>query len=124
MTFYGRMQGTATKLLTRFNQGELALYRHAPGSGPAHNPGPGTWTGYPLRGTVGSPFQGDGKHYLDSSTILESDLAVTIAVPAIEPNVGDVVSIDGVFHTVVARKRLPEAGTPVAFKLFVRLGGR
>jgi tellurite resistance-related uncharacterized protein len=117
VSFYDEMRGVATEALTEFSQGTLKLKRHTPGAGPTHNPGAGTWAEVAvLKGAVG----GVGKAYLDSTIIVETDRAVTCAVPAVEPAAGDKVEIDGVDHNVVAVKRIPEAGTAVAYKVFVR----
>lgn len=125
MGFYDEMQSVATEALGEFSQGTLKLKKHTAGAGPSHNPAVGTWSaGELLKGAVNGAANatsgGFGKTYVDGTVILASDLMVTCAVPTVEPAVGDKVEIDGVDHNVVAVKRMPEAGTAVAFKIFVR----
>jgi hypothetical protein len=56
---------------------------------------------------------------IDGTLILAGDLMVTCAVPAVVPDISDVVVIDGVDHAVKRVEAIPAAGTAAAYKLFV-----
>lgn len=116
MTFYEDMQGVATELLTEFNQGALRLKRHTPGGGPPHNPGAPTYVPYPVSGVV----SGVSEEHLKDTLIKSTDLVAKIAVPDYEPRLQDRFEIDGSEINIVKVRRIPEAGTAVAFEVFLR----
>lgn len=115
-SFYAQMQGVATSLLTRFEQGTLQLKRVTLGSGPDWNPGPSATTLYNLTGTV----SGVDQRHVDGTLIREDDLVATVAIPEIEPTTTDKLIIDSVEHQIVKVEWLPAAGTKVALKLYAR----
>lgn len=120
---YGRMQKTATRLLTRFAQGIITLTRVTPGTPDPETP----WlpadpsvTTYELQATVAAVTldQANAK-YIDGTVITSSDLVVTCAAPPVRPQLGFFVNIGGVAQVIKKIVALPAAGTPVAYKLFV-----
>lgn len=124
---YARMQGTASRLLNRFAQGEIILTRVTPGESDPETPwipGEPTVETHTLDATVSAIMadQANAK-FIDGTTITASDLVVTCAVPPIKPNVGDTLTIDGAAHTIIMVMQLPAAGVPVAFKMIVSGGG-
>lgn len=121
---YGRMQATATRLLTRFNQGVITLTK--PGTS---TPGPNDWdppiegepTVYTLQATVAAvTVDQTNAKYIDGTLITTADLVVTIAVPPSEPELTDTLTIDRDVRAIKKIVQLPAAGVPVAFKLFVQ----
>lgn len=125
---YGRMQATATRLLTRFNQGVVTLTRltQIP---PEHEWEPPIEASaeYTLQATVASITvdQASAK-YIDGTLIVATDLVVTCAAPLrlaqmpdTEPMMTDIVSIDGRARTLKKIVQVPAAGVVVAFKVFV-----
>lgn len=117
---YGRMKRTADRLLGRAEQGTVTLTRttvgtnpDAPWDPPAE---PATTETVPLLSAV----RGAGREWVDGETILATDLQAIIAVPAIMPAPGDVVMRDGDPLTVIRVQRIPEAGTTVAVRIFMR----
>jgi hypothetical protein len=108
---YEEMQGVATRLLTRFNQGVIPLAKTttAPGADP-WTPGTPTTTTYTLQATA----KGVSKEFVDGTTI------VTAAAFGAEPDPADVLAIDGKAVTQLKVIRLPMAGTLVAWKFVVR----
>jgi hypothetical protein len=115
---YGRMQGTATRLLTRFAQGEVVLTRTetVPDPDEPWLPGESTTTSYQLKATV----SGVAAKLVDGATILATDQQIICAVPAIEPQPTDAVTIDGKSVTIVRVDKLPGAGVTAAYRLIVR----
>lgn len=114
---YARMQGVATRLLTRFNQGVITLAKTttAPGADP-WTPGTPTTTTYTLQATA----KGVSKEFIDGTTVVATDIEITAAAFGAEPDPADVLSIDGKAVTLLKVIRLPAAGTLVAWKLVVR----
>jgi hypothetical protein len=58
--------------------------------------------------------------YIDGTTITTADLVVTCAVPPVEPEMTDTLTLDGEVRTIKKIVQLPAAGVAVAFKLFVQ----
>lgn len=115
---YGRMQGTATRLLTKFNQGAITLIRVTPGAADPDRPwvvNPPTTTSYPLQGAVRRVEQ----KYVNGTTIVETDDQINFAVPPIVPNMSDKFTVDGKPRVLKDLRPLPAAGTPVAYIAFV-----
>ena len=69
--------------------------------------------------TVDAVVFGVANKYVDGVTILSTDLAVTMTVPA-QYQVGDLISVDGSPVTIVEEKPVPAAGDPVLLKFVVR----
>jgi hypothetical protein len=114
---YGRMQGVATRLLTRFNQGAVTLTKTVTTPGPNDwTPGTPTDTTYTLQATA----KGVSKEFIDGTTIVATDLEITAAAFPAEPDPADVLAIDGKAVTVLKTMPIPPAGTLVAWKFVVR----
>lgn len=121
---YGRMAATATRLLDRFNQGVIVLYR--PG---ASVPGENEWDPpteeppavHTLKATVAAVTvdQANAK-FIDGTVITTADLVVTCAVPPIIPAMTDTLTVDGQARTIKKIVQLPASGVPVAFKIFIQ----
>lgn len=122
---YSRMQGTASRLMTRFKQGTVTLSRLVDTETPVDADAPWlgftkTTTVYTLAATVAavSGDQANAK-FIDGTVITAADLVVTCAVPAITPAMSDKLAIDGVVRTIKKIVQVPAAGTAVAYKLFI-----
>lgn len=118
---YGQMKRTADRLLGRTAQGTVTLTRTTAGTPDPAAPWdpptePATTETVPLLSAV----RGAGREWVDGETILATDLQAIIAVPAIMPAPGDVVTRDGDPLTVIRVQRIPEAGTTVAVRIFMR----
>jgi hypothetical protein len=114
---YGRMQATATRLLDRFNQGNIVLTKTVTAPGPNEwTPGTQTETSYRLKATA----KGVSAEYIDGTTIVATDLEITAAAFGAEPDMADTLTIDGKAVQVLRIIRLPAAGTLVAWKLIAR----
>lgn len=121
---YARMQKTATRLMERFAQGTVILTCTTPGTPDPETPwlpGEPTTTEYELAATVASiTVDQAAAKFIDGTTIKTTDLVVTCAVPEIEPDAGDQLSLDGKPLIVLKVMRIPAAGTAVTFKFIVR----
>jgi len=121
--FYGRMQGIATSLLTRFNQGLIELGTVTPGTGPAHNPGAPTTVWRTIKGAA---RVARGSVLLETGTLVKTgDLLVTVAVLADpEPKAGDLISFGDRAKPwrVIRFDKVPATGTAAAWKIYVRRG--
>jgi len=80
VSFYAKMQATATKLLTKFQQGSISYVSQAT-SGDPWNPQPGAETVTPLTATAA----GVSKEYVDGKLVVATDLEITAAVFGIVP---------------------------------------
>lgn len=111
---YGRMQGTATRLMKRFKQGVVSLKRPttAPGPNPWEPGGVETTTTYPLDATVKRLHQ----RYENGVLIVQTGDMVTFAVPEVEPVITDMLIIDGAERVITNLTPIPPAGTVVAWK--------
>ena len=114
--FYGRLQGTASRLMAKFKQGQVVYTITGAPTGPAWNPTPGAPVSYTLDATV----QGVEADYVDGSLILATDKQVTCAVFAVEPSLAGTITIDGKVCQIVRIDRLPGAGTVIAWRFFCR----
>ncbi len=121
---YGRMQGTASRLLNRFKQGEVKLIRTTtadPNPETPWIPGEATTETYELDATVAAvTVDHANAKYIDGTVITTADLVVTSAVFASEPQMTDTLAIDGEVRSIKKIIQLPAAGIPVAWKLFVQ----
>lgn len=114
--FYGRLQGTASRLMAQFSQGQVVYTITGAPTGPEWNPTPGAPVSYTLDATV----QGVGADYVDGSLILATDKQVTCAVFAVEPSLAGTITIDGKVCQIVRVDKVPGAGTVIAWRIFVR----
>lgn len=116
MPFYDDMQKIATDLLTQFNQGKIVLLKGGKGVGPAYNPGEVPPVEIPLAGVA----RGVLKKYVNGTTIVESDMQLTVAVSTVAPTMDDAIQIDGRRYKIVGIKPIPPAGTVVANNIIFR----
>jgi hypothetical protein len=116
---YGRMQGVATKLLTRFNQGAITLTKLATIT-PGANPWDPPLVTDPLEYTLEATANGVSREFIDGTTIVASDVEITAGVFGAEPDLADTVLIDGKTVTLLKVVRMPAAGIVTAWKLLVR----
>lgn len=114
--FYERLQGTATRLLTKFSQGAIVYNAAGATTGDEWNPVKGIASQYPVKGTV----SGVSKEYVDDATVQASDLMVSLAVFDVEPDMTGTMTIDGIDHQIIKIMQKPAAGTTVAWSLIVR----
>ena len=114
--FYDRLQGTASRLMAKFSQGQVVYTITGAPTGPAWNPTPGAPVSYTLDATV----QGVEADYVDGSLILATDKQVTCAVFAVEPSLAGTITIDGKVCQIVRVDKVPGAGTVIAWRIFVR----
>lgn len=114
MTFdYGRMQGTATRLMERFQQGQVQLKRTTVGTPPNEwTAGEETTVTYALKATVKRMHQ----RYEGGVLVIETGDMVTFAVPEVVPLLTDRLVIDGVERVMTNLTPVPGAGTVVAWK--------
>jgi hypothetical protein len=112
---YGRMQGTATRLLDRFAQGTVTLKRITltPGENEWHPPVETPVT-YPLKATVKRLHQ----RYENGVLIVETGDMVTFAVPEVVPELTDTLVIDGVERAITNLTPIPPVGIVVAHKVW------
>ena len=113
---YGRLQGTASRLMAKFSQGQVVYTITGPSTGPEWNPTPGVPVSYTLDATV----QGVEADYVDGSLILATDKQVTCAVFAVEPSLAGTITIDGKVCQIVRVDKVPGAGAVIAWRIFVR----
>ena len=116
---YARMQATATRLLERFNQGEIILTK--PGSTtPPAQPWEPPIVVAPASFTLKATAKGVSKEFSNGTTILATDIEITAAEFGAEPDPADGLTVDSKAVTVLKIIRLPAAGTLVAWKFIVR----
>lgn len=117
---YARMQGTATRLLGRFEQGTVTLKRETPGEPyPAEPwvpvvPTVDTW---PLAAVVKREHQ----RYEGGVPIVETGGEVTFAVLPVAPRLTDMLIIDGAERAITKLTLVPAAGTPVVWKAWCEI---
>lgn len=114
--FYKRMQGTASKLLAKFNQGviEYVQLEQQAGANP-WDPVTSNPVAYPVSGTSKGPelrYQND--------LITASDFQLNIAVFDVEPNKEGVFKLDGVEKQIIEIMKVPATGVTVSYKIFVK----
>jgi len=115
--FYDEMQAIASELLTEFNQGTIAYVAMTLGNGPADDPGEPTETTTVFSGAVA---RGVEFKYVKGSSVLSTDLQVTIPGGIVEPTPEGFFTVDGVRLKIVEVHRIPATGTAVACTIIVR----
>lgn len=114
--FYKRMQGTASKLLAKFNQGaiEYVQLEQQAGANPwdpvTLNP-----VAYPVNATAMGPelrYQND--------LITASDMQLNVAVFDVEPNKDGLFKLGGVEKQIIEIMKIPATGATVSYKIFVK----
>ncbi|MBB4649572.1 hypothetical protein GGQ99_001294 [Aminobacter niigataensis] len=111
--FYNEMQGVAAELLDEFKQGAVQLKRVTLGTPPNEwTPPPETVETWPLAATVKRLHQ----RYENGVLIVETGDMVTFAVPEVEPQITDMLVIDGAERVITNLTPIPPAGSVVAYK--------
>lgn len=139
---YGKMQGTASRLLEKFKQGRVTLTRTTQAEKPIDWPTWEPWDGvttvqvYELDAVV----KGVSAKLIDGDVVVATDLELTCShkMTLVETKVGsdepamssapvafdaallDTLAIDGRPVTIVRDLTVPAAGTPVAHRYVVR----
>lgn len=133
--FYNEMQSVATEMLAEFNQGSM-VYRVKSGvSSPYETP---AQNDIPVFGVA----KGVSQKYL-SDLITVSDIEVTVAATksalwndqfawndsllwdesgtyTVDPNSSGTFIMDGTERQIIKIQKMPTAGTPVVFKIFIK----
>lgn len=121
MLDYSKLQAKVTKVMGKVKQGTVILIRRTdtladddvPWGSETHGDVPHT-----LQATVSSVNQ----KYINETSIVVTDKQVTFSVPDVEPDIlTDRISVDGVVYRISDLKRIPEAGTAVAYIAFIRI---
>jgi hypothetical protein len=116
---YDRMQATATRLMTRFNQGVVTLTR--PGTvTPPENPWEPPIESDPIVYTLNAVVKAVEDKFIDGTLIFATDRMVICSVLPVEVLPGDLMSIDGKAVTIIKTMRIPDAGVAIAWKFIVR----
>ena len=120
--FYGRLQGTASRLMAKFSQGQVVYTITGAPTGPAWNPTPGAPVSYTLDAAVAvvGTIDGGFNRYVDGTLILASDMVVTCAVFGAEPSLAGTIAIDGKVCQIVRVDKVPGAGVTIAWRIFAR----
>ena len=113
---YTRLQGTASKLMDKFQQGTVRYIAPGETTGPAYDPVIGPPTPYPVDATV----RGVSQKYLQDGYITASDLQATLSVFEVEPTNAGTLEIDGREHEIVEVHRIPASGTVLVWRLIIR----
>ena len=113
--FYSEMAKVARDLLGTFQQGAITLDVYTPGTGGSpHNPTPGTYTAQKVTATA------RGVREFEADALVQVTDTVVVMPPDVTPKLADRVTIDGVQHVIVKIDRKPQAGTVVAWLVYVR----
>lgn len=136
---YGKMQGTAARLLAHFKQGLVTLHRDV--NGDPRPPDWPTWEAWPDNSRrevyeLDAVVKGVSQKLIDGDVVLASDLemtcshkmalvevngeSVTPAPVEFDADLLDTLAIDGKPVTIVRNLTVPAAGTQVAHKYAVR----
>lgn len=110
------MQGVARDLLREFDQGGVVLAVSTPGAGPPHNPGASTFVDVPIHGAV----RGVSAEYVDGSSVIATDLQVTIPGGVAAPKMQDRVKLATVPHQIVRIISKPATGVVAAYLVIIR----
>jgi hypothetical protein len=137
-SFYQDMQDIASELITEFKQGTIQYVDVAPGTGPADEPGSGETTTL----TIDAVARSVQFKYINNTDIVQSDSQITLSGAIISSldvlwdgstlwdnltgwstdtlDIRGWFTIDGAKAKIIKVKRVPQAGTPVAFIVIVR----
>jgi len=114
--FYDEMQEVATDLLQEFSQGQVTLKRTVTTPGEhSYDPPTETVTSYALKATVRRVNQ----RFDRGTVIVETGDVVTFAALEVEPALTDLLVVDGKDRAITDLKRIPAAGTVVAWQAFI-----
>jgi hypothetical protein len=119
--FYNDMVGIAGDLITEYQQGTMLLERRTqpPATPPEWNPPPPELQQYPIVGVA----RNVDRRFVDGTLVMATDRMVTFparSLPVgIEPQMTDVLYVDGAPTTIKKVIRVPEAGIIIVFKLIL-----
>jgi len=116
MSFYNRLQATATKLLGEYAQGTITHIRDGEPTGPSYDPTPGL----PVVTAVTASVKGVSSKYVQDGFISMQDLELICSVFGFTPVQSDRFSIDGRQLQVIMVEPIPAAGTTVAWRVFLK----
>ena len=116
MSFYTRLQGTASKLLGEYAQGTITHIRDGEATGPSYDPTPGV----PVVTPVTASVKGVSSKYVQDGFISAQDLELICSVFGFDPVQSDRFSIDGRELQVIMVEPIPAAGTTVAWRVFLK----
>jgi len=116
MSFYTRLQATATKLLEEYSQGAITHIRDGAPTGPSYDPTPGQAVATPVTASV----KGVSARYVQDGFISAQDLELICSVFGFDPVQSDRFSIDGRVLQVIMVEPIPAAGTIVAWRVFLK----
>lgn len=97
-------------------QGALKYVAPPALTGPAWNPTPGTQVEYDVDGVV----TGVSARYVDGTSILATDQSALIVAFGVTPTPSGTFKKDGTVHQIIRVDQIPAAGTPVAWRIFLR----
>ena len=116
MSFYTRLQETASKLLSEYAQGTITHIRDGEATGPSYDPTPGVPVSTPVEASV----RGASSKYIQDGFISAQDLELICSVFGFDPLQSDRFSIDGRQLQVIMVEPIPAAGTTVAWRVFLK----
>ena len=116
--FYDDMQSIARDVIGQFAQGSITYVVVTPGTGAADDPGAPTETSYSINAVV----RGVSFKYVNDTTIVRSDLQLTMPVVAGEPapTMAGFIKIGSTRYKIVEIRTIPPAGTAVAHVVIFR----
>lgn len=114
---YADLQKVASDVIGEFKQGEMVYIGLTAGTGGTiDNPAEPVETETAFNGVArGAQFK-----YVDNSKIFASDLQITMPADGVTPTLAGFIEIDGTRYKIVGVDAIPPAGTPVAYRVFVR----
>lgn len=124
MSIYDELQSVAKDVFREFNQPIIKYIAIIPGNGPVDNPGAPQEIAYTLEGATA---RGASFKYIASGLALATDTQINMSVDnrfTPENGASAFVEVNGVRMKVMQVIRKPQAGTPVAYSLIARLGGK
>lgn len=116
--FYTEMQGVADELITEFEQGTVQIVRTTPSVADPSRPWDATYSDTPS--SVLAVVKAVRTQFVVGTRVIER--AVQIVMPGSvtpEPLPKDKYIVDGRSRITYKFERIPEAGIPVAFKVWV-----
>lgn len=114
--FYSEMQDVASELMGEFKQGAIqyVVTEEIPGAEPWEPPVQ-TLTRLPMDAVAFGVTA-----YQTDEVVTLNDTMIKAAVFAVEPEVGGIVEVDGKQRQILRVKRIPDAGTVVAWEIYVK----
>lgn len=117
MSIYDDMQKVASTLITDFQQGSIKYVQRSITYTTPDEPSSATETLINVDGVV----KGVSFKFVDHTNILTSDKQLTISADQqFTPDAKDFIEIDGNRYKILRVDAIPNAGTPVVYRLFIR----